>query len=359
MSLSLRSDAAYALLTPTSMGLRLTPPDGQPWHCADTLKVQVTSAESNVASVSSFLGLPVKVLTAFVKGSPVSRMIKDNLAQRHMAYEGPEFDQDSPWGVRHQMNLADSGVGNRGPRVANDRAGEVGRLLAAEHFDLERIFGQEGVQIVHLSGLIAALSPETSKFCLDIARAAKRHGTRIAFDLNHRASFWKGREAELAEVFAEIASVSDILVGNEEDFQLCLGVQGPEAGGEGIAAKIDSFKEMIERVRKQFPNASVYATTLREVENANCHHWGGIVAVDGAVQVVEPRPIGVLDRIGGGDGFVGGLLYAILKGWPVEQWIQFGWASGALATTMLTDYAQPADEDQIWSIWKGNARVQR
>ena len=65
------------------------------------------------------------------------------------------------------------------------------------------------------------------------------------------------------------------------------------------------------------------------------------------------------DRIGGGDGFVGGMLYAILKGWPSEKWIQFAWATGALATTMLVDYALPADEDQVWSVWKGNARVQR
>ena len=71
------------------------------------------------------------------------------------------------------------------------------------------------------------------------------------------------------------------------------------------------------------------------------------------------REIHVLDRIGGGDGFVGGMLYAILKGWDSEKWIQFGWASGALATTFLTDYAQPADEDQVWSIWQGNARVKR
>ena len=62
---------------------------------------------------------------------------------------------------------------------------------------------------------------------------------------------------------------------------------------------------------------------------------------------------------GGGDGFVGGMLYAILKGWPSEKWIQFAWATGALATTMLVDYALPADEDQVWSVWKGNARVQR
>jgi len=74
---------------------------------------------------------------------------------------------------------------------------------------------------------------------------------------------------------------------------------------------------------------------------------------------VEPRDITVLDRIGGGDGFVGGMLHAILRGWEPCKWIQFGWASGALATTFLTDYAQPADEDQVWSIWKGNARVRR
>jgi sugar/nucleoside kinase (ribokinase family) len=74
---------------------------------------------------------------------------------------------------------------------------------------------------------------------------------------------------------------------------------------------------------------------------------------------IEPRPIGVLDRIGGGDAFVGGLLYAILRGWEPQKWVQFGWATGALVVTLLTDYAQPADEDQIWSIWEGNARVKR
>jgi 2-dehydro-3-deoxygluconokinase len=359
MSLTLKQDAKYALLVPTSMGVRLTPADRQPFHCSDTFKMQVTSAESNVASVSSFLGLKVKVLTAFVKDSPIARMIKDNLAGRHMDYEGPELEQDGPWGYRHQFNLADSGCGSRGPRVSNDRAGEVGRALNVKDFDLDRIFGQEGVQIVHLSGLIAALSPDTSKFCLEIARAAKKYGSKISFDLNYRASFWKGREEELSAIFAEIASLSDILIGNEEDFQLCLKIQGPEAVGKGIAEKIDSFKEMVERVKEAYPNAYAFATTLRQVVSANRHLWGAITNVNGEWQVVEPREIDVLDRIGGGDGFVGGFLYAILKGWEEAKWIQFGWATGALATTHLTDYAQPADEDQVWSIWKGNARVKR
>jgi len=355
----LKQNCKYALAVPTSMGVRITPVNAQPVHTGGLFMMQATSAETNVASVASSLGLPVKVLTTFVKGSPIAQIIKDNLRSRNMAYEGAEVAQDGPWGARHQFNIADSGFASRGPRVWNDRAGEVGRTLSVKDFDLDRLFGEEGVQIVHLSGLIGALSPETGAFCLELARAAKRHGTKISFDLNHRASFWKGRERELSAIFKEIASVSDILAGNEEDFQLCLGIQGPDAGGKDIKAKIDGFKAMIECVRKAFPNAQVYGTTLREVIDANHHLWGALMACGGDWYTVEPRDISVLDRIGGGDGFVGGLLYAILKGWEPQKWIQFGWACGALATTLLTDYAQPADEEQVWSIWKGNARVQR
>ncbi|MDP4275742.1 MAG: PfkB family carbohydrate kinase [Bacteroidota bacterium] len=357
--MELKKNFRYSLIVPTSMGVRITPANGQPVNSSDTFFMQATSAETNVASIASYLGLPVKVLTTFVKDSPIAQFIKNNLASRHMMYEGKEVPQGGPWGYRHQFNIADSGFGSRGPRVQNDRAGEVGRTLNANDFNLDKIFGEEGVQIVHLSGLICALSPETSKFCLELARAAKKYGTRISFDLNYRASFWKGREKELSEIFAEIASISDILVGNEEDFQLCLGIKGPEAGGKDIAAKIESFKEMITRVKKTFPNASVFGTTLREVVNTNTHRWGAIMLEGENWQVIEPREIHVLDRIGGGDGFVGGMLYAILKGWEPEKWIQFGWASGALATTFLTDYAQPADEEMIWSIWEGNARVKR
>lgn len=357
--MELRKDFSNSLVIPTSMGIRITPASGQPAHSSDTFMMQVTSAETNVASISSYLGLPVKVLTTFVKDSPIAHMIKSNLAGRHMTYEGKEVPQGGPWGYRHQFNIADSGYGSRGPRVHNDRAGEVGRTLNVKDFDLDRIFGKEGVQIVHLSGLIGALSPETSTFCLELARAAKKYGTCISFDLNYRASFWKGREKELHDIFTEIASVSDILVGNEEDFQLCLGIEGPEEGGKDLASKIDSFKEMIGRVKKAFPNASVFATTLRQVISVNTHMWGAILLEGENWHVVEPREIHILDRIGGGDGFVGGMLYAILKGWEPEKWVQFGWASGALATTFLTDYAQPADEDMIWSIWQGNARVKR
>lgn len=357
--MELRKDCTYALVVPTSMGVRITPANGQPVYSSNMFFMQATSAETNVASISSYLGLPVKVLTTFVKDSPIATFIKNDLASRHMSYEGVEVPQGGPWGYRHQFNIADSGYGARGPRVHNDRAGEVGLTLNVKDFDLDRLFGKEGVQILHMSGLVAALSHETSIFCLELARAAKKYGTRISFDMNYRASFWKGREQELREIFSEIASLADILEGNEEDFQLCLGIEGPEAGGKDISGKIDNFKTMIRRVKQEYPNASVFATTLREVISTNSHMWGAIMLEGDNWHIAESREITILDRIGGGDGFVGGLLYGILKGWEPVKWLQFGWATGAMATTFLTDYAQPADEEQVWSIWEGNARVKR
>lgn len=355
----MKTDCKYALLVPTSMGLRLCPDAGQPVAASDTFRLQATSAETNVASIVSYLGLPVKVLTNFVEGSPFAAFIKQSLRSRGMDFEGPDVPQGGPWGYRHQINVADSGFGSRGPRVWNDRAGEVGRTLSSEDFDLERIFGAEGVQIVHLSGLVAALSPATGQFCLDIVRAAKAHGTLVSFDLNYRASFWLGRESELRAIFTEICSNADILIGNEEDFQLALGFSGPEAGGRSLAGKMEGFKDMISQVGQKFPGVKVFATTLREVVDTGEHIWGALLRCDGQWFTAEPRTIHVLDRIGGGDGFAGGLLYGLLKGWTGEKCLQFGWAAGALATTFLTDYAQPADEAQIWSIWNGNARVLR
>lgn len=359
MQVVLRNNCKYSLVVPTSMGVRIIPYASQPINIATSFMLYVTSAETNVASISSYLGLPVLVLTTFVAGSPIASIIKDNLLSRHMAYEGKEVTQGGPWGYRHQFNIADCGYGPRGPRVNNDRAGEVGRTLSIRDFNLERIFNKEGVRILHLSGLIAALSTETSAFCLELARFAKKSGTRISFDLNYRASFWKGREDELKKIFSEIALLSDFLIGNEEDFQLCLGIKGPEAGGKDLAAKIDSFKQMIMEVKSNYANVSVFATTLRQVIDANSHLWGAVMLEEKNWHIIEPREIRVLDRIGGGDAFVGGMLYGILKGWEPDKWIQFGWASGAFAVTLLTDYATPVDEEQIWAIWSGNARVKR
>ena len=126
-----------------------------------------------------------------------------------------------------------------------------------------------------------------------------------------------------------------------------------------MKGKIDRFKEMILQVTKKYPNAKLYGTTLRQVVSADEHLWGAIVYDGKKFYVEEPRTIQVLDRIGGGDGFTGGLLYGVINGWNAEKCLQFGWASGVMAASSLNDYAEPADEKQVWDVYAGNARVQR
>ena len=348
----------YTIMTVTSMGVRITPLSRQPVHTSSLYQMQSTSAESKVLNVSASLGKPVKVLTKFVSKSPISAFIQGELRRRGIEFEGKAVAQEGPWGVRHQFNIADSGYGLRGPRVHNDRAGEVGLTLRAEDFDLKRIFEEEGCQIFHLSGLVAALSPQVGECCLKMVEEAKKNHALVSFDLNYRASFWKGREEQLRKVFHEIAQAADILIGNEEDFQLALGAEGPKTGGEAVS-QIESFQEMISRVAKEYSNVKVFATTLRQVVSANEHLWGAIMLAEGQWYVEKPREIPVLDRIGGGDGFVGGLLYGISQGWEPEQWLKFGWGTGAMAATLLEDYASPVSEEQVWSIYEGNARVKR
>ncbi len=349
----------YAIACVTSMGVRITPADRMAVHNSNQFYMQATSAETNVLNVASSLGYPCLAMTKFVEGSPIAAFIKSQLRARNIDYVGRDTAQGGPWGYRHQFNIADSGFGMRAPRVWNDRAGEVGRTISPDDFDLDRIFGECGVGILHISGLIAAMSEDTTKCCLEVAKAAKKYGTKVSFDLNYRASFWQGREEELRNAFTEIASISDILIGNEEDYQLCLGLKGPETEGKELGSKIDSFKAMIATAKQAYPNVKMFATTLRQVVSANMHLWGAMLLAEDGWHVEELREIPVMDRIGGGDGFSGGLLYGVLQGWKPEKCLQFGWASGAMAVSSLNDYAEPADEKQIWDIYAGNARVQR
>lgn len=353
-----RSDCRYALLVPTSMGVRLTPVDRQPVHCSDRYFMQATSAETNTASVLAYLGMPVKVLTRFVQDSPIAEFIKNNLRSRGFDIEAREVPQGGPWGFRHQFNIADTGFGLRGPRVHNDRAGEVGATLSAEDFDLIRIFEQEGVQVLHLSGLIAAISQQTAQFCLDLIDIARKNGTRISLDMNYRPSFWQNREKELQQVFRRITESADFLFASTEDFEKCLGEKIP-AYEENLQSRYELYKKVIEEVSERYPNVRVFATSMRATLNANSHQWGALLFDRSQWYEISARPIDVLDRIGGGDAFVGGILYGLLSGWGMEKVLQFGWACGVMAVTVITDYIQPLNEEQIWNIWEGNARVIR
>ena len=141
--MKLKENAKYDIAAVSSMGVRITPEHRQPVHTSNLFKMQATSAESNVLNISASLGKNALVLTKFVSDNAIATYIKGELRKRNINYVGKDVPSGGPWGYRHQFNIADSGYGLRGPIVTNDRAGEVGRTISAEDFDLEKIFKDE------------------------------------------------------------------------------------------------------------------------------------------------------------------------------------------------------------------------
>ncbi len=193
-----------------------------------------------------------------------------------------------------------------------NRANEAAAQLKPGDFDWKTIFAG-GVRWFHSGGIFAALSETTGDVIIEGMKAAKAAGAVISFDLNYRAKLWNiwGGEERALSVIGRIVENVDVLVGNEEDLQMGLGIPGPEVAAK---SKLDpsTFFGMIDRVVKKFPQVKVVATTLREVHSTNRHSWGAVAWIDGKTYVSPTGELDVYDRVGGGDGFASGFFYGLL-----------------------------------------------
>jgi 2-dehydro-3-deoxygluconokinase len=243
--------------------------------------------------------------------------------------------------------------------VFYNRANEAAAQLQPGDFDWNAIFGA-GVRWFHSGGIFAALSQTTPELIVEGMRAAKAAGAVVSFDLNYRAKLWNisGGHARAVEVIRRIVEYVDVLVGNEEDLQMGLGIPGPEVAAK---SKLDpsAFFGMIDRVVARHPQIKIVATTLREVHSTNRHSWGAVAWIDGRTYISPTCELDVLDRVGGGDGFASGFFYGLMTGEPPEEAVKLGWAHGALLTTFPGDTTM-ATLDQVRAFAKGgSARIQR
>jgi len=185
----------------------------------------------------------------------------------------------------------------------------------------------------------------------------------VSYDLNYRPSLWKaiGGVARAREVNRRLAHHVDVMIGNEEDFTACLGleVEGTDAGLSELASS--SFRAMIERASAEFPNLRVIATTLRAVRTATVNDWGAIAwsREDGFVQAAQRDGLEILDRVGGGDSFASGLLYGLLQLGDLALAVEYGAAHGALAMTTPGDTSSATLAEVEALVRGGGARVQR
>ena len=197
---------------------------------------------------------------------------------------------------------------------------------------------------------------------IEALKTAKKYGTVTSYDLNYRPSLWKsiGGVERAREVNRELAKYVDVMIGNEEDFTACLGLE--VKGVDANLSKLDtaSFRAMIEEAVKTYPNFQVVATTLRAVKTATVNDWGAIAWKDGKFAEAVHRPnLEIFDRVGGGDSFASGLIYGLMTTGDVEQAVNYGAAHGALAMTTPGDTSM-ATLDEVKKLMKGaGARVDR
>lgn len=331
-----------------------------PFRRARSMEVHVSGGEYNVAAnLASCFGLNTGVASAMVDNG-IGELVQTRVREMGVNPIYKQFEHDGVRGPNIAAVYSDRGHGARAPVVFYNRANEAGAMLKPGDFDWKGIFDR-GARWFHSGGIFAAIGEQTSDLIVEGMRAAKASGAITSFDLNYRAKLWntlKGGEKRGVEMMRTITKELDVLIGNEEDLQKGLGMKGQDVEKKAELGT-DAYFEMIERVKEEFPNIKVVATTLREVKSTNRHNWSALVWVDGKRLVAPTMELDVLCRIGGGDGFASGLIYGMLDGRDPEEALRLGWAHGALLTTFPGDVSQAKLPEVEALATGGSARVQR
>lgn len=356
--LSIRPDGVLDFVALGALIHRLDP-GVIPFRKATECHIHVSGGEFNVAAnLADCFGLHTGVASAMVD-YPIGELIAERVKAMGVKAFYKRFKHDGVHGPNMATVYSDRGQGMRAPVVFYNRSNEAAAQLKPGDFDWQHIFSG-GVRWFHSGGIFAALSKTTPELIIEGMEAARQAGAIVSLDLNYRAKLWNilgGHERALA-VIGRIVKNVDVLIGNEEDLQLGLGIPGPEVAA---TSKLDpsTFFGMIDRVREQHPQIKVVATTLREVHSTNRHSWGAVAWIDGKTYVSPTCELDVVDRVGGGDGFAAGLIFGMLSGEEPEECVRLGWAHGALLTTFPGDTTM-ATVEQVRALAKGgSARIQR
>jgi len=357
------TDCRYDILSLGEIMLRLDPGEGR-IRTARHFRAWEGGGEYNVArGLRRCFGLRAGVVTAFARNE-VGLLMEDLILQggvdtsliKWVDYDGIGRT------VRNGLNFTERGFGIRGAVGCSDRGNTASSQLRPGDIDWDHVFGTLGARWFHTGGIFAALSETTGPVVIEAAKAAKKHGTIVSYDLNYRPSLWKGFGGldKCREINREIAQYVDVMIGNEEDFTACLGFEVEGVDDNLSDLEVGAFQKMIETAVAAFPNFKATATTMRGVKTATVNDWGAMCWVDGTFHTATQRPgLEIMDRVGGGDSFASGFIYGLMELNAPALAVEYGAAHGALAMTTPGDTTMASLKEVEKLVGGGGARVDR
>ena len=337
--------------------LRLAPQGFLRFSQANSFDAVYGGGESNVAVSLANYGVPVDFVTRLPKNDI------GECAMMELRKRGVGVDKIVYGGDRLGIYFLETGAVSRGSKVIYDRAHSAISEIKSGMIDWNTVF--DGVEWFHWTGITPAISQGAADVCLEAVKAASEKGITISTDLNYRAKLWKYCDDNHREkVMSELTSYCDIILGNEEDAEKHFGIhpEGLDVHKHGHDVKAEAFLSVCKQMIEKFPRANKVITTLIGSISASHNTWAGVL-YDGS-KMYETRQYqitDIVDRVGGGDSFMGGLIYGLLK-YPEDDQnaLDFAVAASCLKHTIKGD-ANLVTVDEVEKLMAGDAsgRVSR
>ncbi len=328
--------------------LRLAPKGFLRFSQVNRFDVVYGGGESNVAVSLANYGIPVDYVTRLPKNDI------GECAMMEMRKRGVNVDKIIYGGDRLGIYFLETGAVNRGSKVVYDRAHSAMAEIEAGMVDWDTVF--EGAEWFHWTGITPAISQGAADACLEAVKAAHAKGITISTDLNYRAKLWKfGGDREA--IMTELTSYCDVILGNEEDAEMHFGIkpEGITVQTQGHDVKAEAFLSVCQQMVEKFPRAKKVITTLRGSISASHNTWAGVL-YDGKT-MYESRQYqitDIVDRVGGGDSFMGGLIYGLLEYPDNDQnALDFAVAASCLKHTIKGD-ANLVTVDEVKKLMDGD-----
>lgn len=329
--------------------LRLEPENYLRFVQADMLEATFGGAEANVAVSLANFGVDA----AFVSKLPAHEI--GQCAINSLRKFGVDTSLVQRGGDRVGIYFCEKGASQRPSKVIYDRVGSSIATAKTDDFDWDVIFRE--VQWFHFTGITPALSDNLAEAVLQAVKSAKDKGIIVSCDLNFRKKLWSKEKA--CEVMSEICKYVDVCIANEEDAKDVFGIEAENSDIESGKLDKQGYVSVAKQLTDKFGFKSV-AITLRESVNANDNNWSGMLYAGGNAFFSKKYAMHIVDRVGGGDSFGAGLIYAMLHDYYAQDAIEFATAASCLKHSVEGDYNM-VSVDEVNALEKGNAsgRVQR